>query len=347
MNLGKSSDKLSVVVAGVPRSYQNPFADGRWLTDDHIARIKNISPRISLTHMTENELLCGDLPPHTADVLLIEASGDEPYGDEISAPNMAKLLTPNLKWIQSCSSGVGHILDLELIDAGVQLTNAAGVHADALAESILAAILFRAKNLRQRIDNQNNKVWQELHCTELTGQTLTIIGTGKIGVEAARRAKAFGMCTVGIRSTAIPAEHFDDVYAQKDLLQALAVADFVVIACPLTNETRGMIGARELASMKPSSYLINIARGKIIDDDALLSAVTSGQISGTFLDALTEEPLPKSHPFWDTPGITVIPHDSHSSPKIGDNIITVFTENLRRFVAGARLFNQVDVSKGY
>jgi phosphoglycerate dehydrogenase-like enzyme len=252
-----------------------------------------------------------------------------------------------LKWVQSCSSGVGHILDLGLIDKNVRLTNAAGVHANALAESIIAAILFQAKQFQQRINNQRDKLWQELHCTELTGQTVLIIGTGNIGIETAQRAKAFGITTVGIRRTIKPAPGFDIIGDHSDLKRYLKTADFVVIACPLTADTEGMIGAAELAMMKPNSYLINIARGKIIDETALRDSIIKGQIGGAYLDALTEEPLPSEHPLWDTPGITIVPHDSHSSPLIGDNIINVFTENLRCYVNDQPLNNLVDLTKGY
>ncbi len=338
---------INVVVAGVPRSYQSACSDGCWLTRQHVEQITNVSPRISLVHTTENELLNGHLPPDNAHVLLVEASGDEPYHDEISAPNMAKLVTPELAWMQSCSSGVGHILDLGLIDTGTQLTNAAGVHANAIAESVMAAILFHAKQLRQRIHNQQIKKWHELHCKELTRQTILIIGTGKIGCETARLAKAFNLHTIGLRRTARPAPHFDKVLATNELSQVLGQADYIVIACPLTAQTKDMIAAPQFSLMKPNAYLINIARGKIIDEAALLTAVTSHQISGAFLDALSEEPLPQDHPFWLTPDITIIPHDSHSSPLIGDNIISLFCENLQHFVSGKPLINLVDKSSGY
>jgi len=342
-----AQEKLHVCVAGVPRSYQNPFADGRWLTENHIQQINAVSPRIELTHITEKELSAGKLPAYPADILLLEASGDEPYLDEISAPNVGKLVKPNLKWVQACSSGVGHILELGLFSEDVHLTNAAGVHAAALSESVMAAILFHTKLLGERIENQRQRRWQELHCSELTAQTLLIIGTGKIGCEAAKRARAFGMRILGLRRSGDPHDSFDQMYGAPGLQEALAQADFVLIACPLTSETKRMIAATEFSVMKPNAYLINVARGKIIDESALLNAVVSGQIGGAFLDAFAEEPLPDEHPFWATPGITLTPHDSHSSPLIGDNIVSLFTDNLRRQIAGDPLINQIDYQKGY
>ena len=339
--------KRHICVAGVPRSCQNSFADGRWLTERHFEQINAVSPDIVLTHTTEKELLAGNLPAVPADILLIEASGDEPYLDEISAPNMGKLVTPNLKWVKACSSGVGHILDLGLLGDEVQLTNAAGVHASALGESVMAAILFHAKRLGQRIENQRQRNWHELHCSELTNQTMLIIGTGKIGTETAKRARAFGMRIIGLRHSGKPHGGFDHMYGPAGLHEALPQADYVVIACPLTPETIRMIGEPEFAIMKTNAYVINVARGKITDETALLNAVTSGQIDGAFLDALSQEPLPTDHPFWSTPGITLTPHDSHSSPLIGDNIVDLFVENLRLYLAGKPLRNLIDRQKGY
>jgi phosphoglycerate dehydrogenase-like enzyme len=342
-----TQDTLHVTVAGIPRSYQSPNPDGRWLTEGNIAQIIGVSPQINLTHITESALTAGGLPPAPPNVLLIEASGEEPCFDEISAANLAKLVTPHLKWVQSCSSGVGHILDLGLLNDDVTLTNAAGVHAGALAESIMAAILFHAKRLSERLDNQRQRNWQELHCSEISGQTLAIIGTGKIGSEAARLAKAFGMNTLGINRSGRTVPNFDDISGPDKLLDTLARADFIVIACPLTAETKGMIGPLEFSRMKTNAYLINIARGKITNELALLKAVMSGQISGAFLDALAEEPLSPDHPFWVTPGVTIIPHDSHSSPRIGDNIVDIFSDNLRRYLSGEPLVNLVDRNQGY
>jgi phosphoglycerate dehydrogenase-like enzyme len=249
--------------------------------------------------------------------------------------------------MQACSSGVSHILGTGLLAGDVILTNAAGVHADALAESTLAAVLLHAKRLRKRIENQQTRTWEELHCDELRGKTLTVLGTGNIGSAVARLASAFRMRLVGVRRNPRPTEYFEQVIGPADLPAVLTDTDYLVIACPLTPETEGMIGAAELDAVKPGAYLINISRGKVVQQQPLLAALGSGKLSGAFLDAHAEEPLPVEHPFWDAPGVTVIPHDSHSSPHIGDNIVDLFCDNLRRYLAGEPLRNVIDRERGY
>jgi len=337
---------VRVVVAGVPRSYQQPFSDGRWLTEEHVAKIAGVSDRIELIHTSRAELERGDVP-EPADVLLIEASGDEPYLDEIPAEGFARLVSPRLRWVQSCSSGVGHILNLGLLADDVVLTNAAGVHADALAESVMAGVLSHAKRLPERAERQRDRRWEELHCRELRGQTMLIIGTGNIGLATARLAQAFRMRLLGIRATPAEIDGFDRVGGPSDLPDFLAEADYIVIACPLTPATEGLLGPAAFAATRRGAYLLNVSRGKVVQEPALLAALADGTLSGAYLDAHAQEPLLLDHPFWDTPGVTVIPHDSHSSPYIGDNIVDLFADNLRRFLAEEPLRNVVDRVRGY
>lgn len=339
------SGVLQVVVAGVPRSCQDARSDGSWLTARHIEQIRSVSPNIELIHLTRNDLASG-VTAHP-DVLLIEASGREPYLDEIPFEGFQSLASDRLRWVQACSSGVGHILELGLLSPDVLLTNAAGVHANALGESVMAAVLFHAKRLRERLENQEQRRWAELYCSELRGKTMLVVGAGNIGRACARLAAAFGMQVVGVRRTPELFPHFNTMVSPDALLDVLPDADYVVIACPLTPETEGMIGVDELAAVKPGAYLINVSRGKVVQEPALLDALATGRLSGAYLDAHAQEPLPADHPFWTAPGVTVIPHDSHSSPLIGDNIINLFTDNLDRFIAGKPLRNVVDPSLGY
>lgn len=338
--------RVRVVVAGVPRSYQQPFADGRWLTDELVALIEGVSSRIELVHTTRAELERGDVP-EPADVLLIEASGDEPYLDEIPVEGFARLVTPRLRWVQSCSSGVGHILGLGLLADDVLLTNAAGVHADALAESVMAGVLSHAKRLPERAARQRERRWEELHCRELRGQTMLIVGTGNIGLATARLAGAFRMRLLGVRATPASIDGFERVGGPTDLPGMLAEADYIVIACPLTPATEGLMGRDEFATTKRGAYLLNVSRGKVVQEPALLAALADGTLSGAYLDAHPQEPLPADHLLWETPGATIIPHDSHSSPYIGDNIVDLFADNLRHYLAGEPLRNVVDPKRGY
>ena len=338
---------LRVVVAGVPRSLQNPQVDGRWLEPEHIEQIGAVSPRIELIHTSRTALDAGTGPDPGAEILLIEAGDNAWYHDEIPWVGFAKLVTPALRWIQTCSSGVGHVLDTGLVAPRVMLTNAAGVHAGALAESVMAAVLFHAKRLDERLTNQRSKVWTGLHCRELRDLTLCVLGTGHIGCEVAIRARGFGMHLVGVRRTPCDTPNFDEVVGPQGLDAVLPRTDYLVIACPLTPQTEGLIGEQALATLKEGAFLINVSRGKVIDESSLLKAVAAGRISGAFLDAHAQEPLPLHSPLWTTPGVTVIPHDSHSSPYIGDNIVALFADNLRRYIDGEALRNVVDRTRGY
>ncbi len=338
---------IRIVVAGVPRSYQRPHPDGRWLTAAHETQIRAVSPRLQLIHTSRRAILAGQVPIPGADVLMVESCGRGEYGEELPLAAFAPLVTPRLRWLQTCSSGVGHVLELGIVPPQVVMTNAAGIHAAALAESTLAAILLHAKQLVTRFDDQRERRWRELQCIELRGKTVCVIGTGHIGKAIAARASAFGLRVVGVRRHPQPVAGFDAVYGHDALHRALATAEFVVVACPLTAETDGMIDAGALAAMRPGAYLVNIARGRILRDGPVLDALRSGHLGGAFLDAFAPEPLPRDHPYWDAPNVTVTPHDSHSSEFIGDNMVDLFTANLRRWLEGAPLANVIDRARGY
>lgn len=341
-----TEERVRVVAAGVPRSYQRPFPDGRWLTEAHQAQIRAVSPRIELIHTARTTLETGEVP-EPADVLLVESSGRKEYNDELPYEAFRRLVTPQLCWLQACSSGVGHILELDLIPKDVPITNAAGIHASALAESVLGAVLLHAKRLVERINNQRARLWTELHCIELRDKAITIIGTGNIGKATAIRAKVFGLAVHGVSRQGRPDPAFDAVFSRDHLHEALAGADFVVIACPLTPETEGMIDAAAIDGMKEGAYLINVARGRILDDPVVLDALERGHLGGAFLDAFWPEPLPADHPYWSAPNVTVTPHDSHSSEFIGDNMVDLFCANLRRWLDGVPLLNRIDPARGY
>lgn len=341
------SRPVRIVVAGVPRGCQDEQPDGRWLQLHHLEQIKAAAPGAEIIHTTRRELEDGFVPEPGPDVLLIEVGADPWYVEEIPEPLFANLVTPNLRWIQACSSGVTHILATGVVTSQHLLTNAAGVHADALGESVLAAVLMHAKRLRDRWENQQARAWTAIHCDELRDKTMLVLGTGHIGTAAAKRAAAFNMQVLGVRRNPQSTPGFDQVGGPDDLHRMLSETDYLVIACPLTPETEGMIGEQELALMPRGGYLINVSRGKVVQEPALLAALESAQLSGAFLDAHAEEPLSDEHPFWTAPGVTIIPHDSHSSPYMGDNIVDLFCDNLRRYLAGEPLRNLVDLQRGY
>jgi len=260
-----------------------------------------------------------------------------------------RLLTrvPNLRWVHTISAGVDHLLFPELRESDAILTNASGVFNIPIAETVMAYILAVVKRLPEFLAQQREHRWEKLPLRELGGLTVGIVGLGDIGTEVARLCRAFGMHVLGLRRRPAPSDVADEVLPPDRLHDLLARSDFVVIAAPLTAETRGMIGRAELAAMKPDAWLINISRGAIVDEEALIEALQAGRIGGACLDVFAEEPLPPESPLWDMPNVIITPHNSWSSPHIEEREIDLFLENLRRYVAGEPLLNVVDKQAGY
>ncbi len=342
-------DEFHVVVAGVPYGYQGDFSDGRWLTPEHIRAIEGTSPQVRLSHPSAGEMNAGWSPDAPVHAVLVETSGALKSWEDLPAVVFAepflRLISPSIVFVQSCSAGVEQLTPI--LDPSVTLCNASGVHAPAIAESVLASILVDAKMLYQRRVDQQKHEWNQLPCRELMGAVMCVLGTGHIGSATARLAQAFGIETVGVSRSGTPAEHFDAVVTPDGLGDVLSRSDYLVIACPLTEETRGMIGATELKLLKNSAYIANVARGAIIDEPALVSALRDGEVRAAFLDCLVEEPLPDAHPLWDMPNVDVSPHDSHASQLLGDHHVALFVDNLKRHFAGEPLRNVVDASRGY
>ncbi len=267
----------------------------------------------------------------------------------VTGETFRRLVTsiPNLRWVHTVSAGVDHVLFPELAESDVVLTNASGVFNTPIAETVLAYMLAVVKRLPEFLKQQSGRRWEKLDLRELRGLTVGIVGLGDIGGEVARLCKAFGMHVLGLRRHPRPHPHADEVLPSDRLHDLLRRSDFVVISCPLTEETRGLIGRAELVAMKSDAWLINIARGGIVDEAALLEALQERRIGGACLDVFSEEPLPEDSPFWDLPNVIITPHNSWNSPRIEEREIGLFLENLRRYVAGEPLVNVVDKGRGY
>ena len=255
--------------------------------------------------------------------------------------------TPNLEWIHTISAGVEHVLFPELIESDIVLTNASGVFNVPIAETVLGYMLAVVKRLPDFLAQQRDHRWKTRRLEELRGQTVGIVGMGDIGTEVGRLCQAFGMTVRGLQRHPEPKEYADEVLPTRWLHDLLSRSDFVVIAAPLTEETRGMIGAPEIAAMKPDAWLVNIARGAIVDQDALIEALEAERIGGACLDVFAEEPLPEESPLWDLPNVILTPHNSWSSPHLEERAADLFLENLRRYVTGEPLLNVVDKKAGY
>lgn len=254
-----------------------------------------------------------------------------------------------LKFVQSISSGMDQY-SKELMGArGIRLASAAGVNARAVAEHAIALILAVYRRLPEARDNQHRKVWRGMlgdltqREDEIGGKTLLVVGMGRIGSHLAMLAKAFGMKVIGIRrDPAQGANGADSIHAMGDLVKLVPQADVVVLACALTPETTGLMSKAAFAAMKPSSVFVNVARGKVADEAALVETMTANRIWAAALDVTADEPLPAESPLWTLPNVFVTPHTAGETRAYEDNVLDILMENLDRLWRGEKtLRNQV------
>jgi phosphoglycerate dehydrogenase-like enzyme len=254
-----------------------------------------------------------------------------------------------LRFIQSISAGVDQYDKDALRAKGVRLASAQGSNERAVAEHAMSLILAMSRQLHLGRDNQRAKVWRGMigdlskREDELGGKTLVIVGMGRIGSRLATLARAFDMHVIGTKrdpSKGAAAAH--EVVADGKLLDVLPRADYVALTCPLTPQTEKLINAAALKAMKPSSFLINVARGKVVDEPALIAALNAGQIAGAGIDVTVEEPLAEASPLWSTPQVLVTPHTAGETRKYEDNVLDLLMENLDRLYRGeTNLKNQI------
>lgn len=254
---------------------------------------------------------------------------------------------PKLKWVQAMTVGVDNWLARKDLTPAHALTAARGTHRVQMPENILGAIFHVTKHFHRIALNQAKSEWVRSVSAPIAGKTLGILGLGAIGQELARKAAALEMKVIGTKRTPEPIPHVDRVYAPSELDEVLAKSDFVVMLLPATAETDNLINAQRLARMKKSAFLINFARGAQIVDEDLIAAVKSGTIAGAVLDVFRTEPLPSSHPFWTTPGISVLPHIGGLHPQRNEMVAELFVENVRRYLEGKPLKEAVDRARGY
>jgi phosphoglycerate dehydrogenase-like enzyme len=255
---------------------------------------------------------------------------------------------PKLKFIQSISSGTDWY-DKDVLRAhGIRLASAAGVNAEAVAQHAMALILALRRRLPEARDNQRAGLWRgmisEIAAREdqLTGKTLLVVGLGRIGARLAHLARAFGMRVIAIRrNPAADAAGVDAVGGNDRLREMLGEADIVALTCPLTPETENLIDAAALAAMRPAAHLVNVARGRIVDEPALIRALQEGRIAAAALDVTVEEPLPQSSPLWSLPNVLLTPHTAGETQSYEDGVIDILLENLDRLWRGETLVNQV------
>lgn len=258
---------------------------------------------------------------------------------------------PRLRWVQLASAGVDHGARAGLLEGEVIITNASGIHATPIGEYVLGTVLMFARRALRSFRQQREKHWERFPTAEVRGKTMGIIGLGNIGNEVARLARAFGMRVVATRRSAVRRQSgvdgVDLVYPAAGLPQLLAEADFVVLSLPLTPETKALIGEDELRAMKPSAYLINISRGAVVDEEALVVALREGWIAGAGLDVFAREPLPADSELWELPNAIVTSHIAGLSELYNQRLVDLFCDNLQRYLAGQPLRNVVDKMLAY
>jgi phosphoglycerate dehydrogenase-like enzyme len=270
---------------------------------------------------------------------------------DVDQPSAAEIVkrAPRLRWIQSSSSGVGEwIRRLGLLDAPIVVTNAAGMHGRPLAEFAIFAMLYFAKRWPRMVAEQRAHHWERCAIDTLEGKTLGIIGLGSVGRTVAEFAVPFRMRVIGTRRNHQEAvAGVDQVYPSAQFSEVLSQSDYVVLSVPQTSETVGMIAAPELARMKPTSVLINMARGAVVDEIALIHVLQNGHLHGAALDVIAKEPLAADSPLWDMENVLITPHSMSTAYTENAWLVDLFCENLRRYLDGQPLRNTVDKARGY
>lgn len=258
-------------------------------------------------------------------------------------------IAPRLRLVQSCSAGTDQYDRDVLRQAGIRLTSGQGCNANAVSEHAIAQILALLRRLPEARDNQAKRHWRGMmgdfarREDEAGGKTAIVVGTGRIGGRIARLCKALGMRVIGVRRDPTQGvDGADEVHGFRDLGHLAPRADFLVLACPLTDETRNLVDAAVLAAMKPTARVVNVARGRVVDEPALVAALREGRIGGAALDVTADEPLPQDSPLWDMPQVLITPHTAGETHSYEDNVLDMMMENIERLWRGETgLFNQI------
>jgi len=258
---------------------------------------------------------------------------------------------PRVRWVHMRSAGLDGLLFPELVESAAALTNGTGVFSESLGEFALAGILFFAKDLRRMIRNQAAGRWEPFDVAEISRQTVGIVGYGDIGRAVASRARAMGMRVLAVKRHLPPAgtrdTYAERVFTPDRIHEMIALSDYIVAAAPLTAETRGLLGEREFAAMKEQAVVINLGRGPVIDETAMVRALSERRIRGAVLDVFDNEPLPEGHPFYRLDNVLLSPHTADHTSDWLERAMQFFLDNFARFHQGQPLHNLVDKKLGY
>jgi len=286
-------------------------------------------------------------PAECASIEIAYLTRDIAFSEHYRAFGETLMTAPNLKWVHFVNTGVDqHAFVQNLVDRRVRLSTSAGSNGEAVAQTAIGGLLMVARGLPQWWAAQGRREWAPLRGDavprELPGQTVVIVGLGTVGATVARFCQALGMHVIGVRRSARkPEDPVHEMHAPAALPELLARCDWLVLACPLTPETRGMIHSGTLARLPRGACLVNVARGGLVDEDAVIAALSSGQLGGAYLDVFEREPLPDDSPLWDLPNVIVSPHNASASAGNDDRATRIFLTNLVRWVQGRPLQNEV------
>lgn len=257
-------------------------------------------------------------------------------------------VAPKLKWIHIIGAGIEHLLPLDWLPKGVQLVNNRGVHGPKVGEYVVMALLMLQNAIPTLVTQQHERQWREIFSTTIGGKTLLVIGVGHMGGTAAKKAKELGLHVIGVRRTARRHRYVDEMYGVDALPKLIPRADFILVTTPVTSETRGLVGKRELDLMRPDASLINLGRAEVVDYGVLQKKLTRGEIKGAMLDVFDPEPLPKSSPLWSTPNLIMTPHvASDDADAYIPRTLDLALDNVRRYFARRPLKNRVIPSREY
>lgn len=313
------------------------------LTDAQVEELKTIAPNVRVVRAASR-----------AEAIENAGEADGVEARFLSPEFLSKAV--KLVWVHAPSAGVDRFVGMPALKErpAIVVTNSRGVHGPAIADHAMGMLLSLTRRLPQYHDAQQKQQWgigdasDNPRAVALQGRTMLVVGIGGIGTEIARRAHGFGMRVIATRRSDAPAEPFVERVGKPDELPAmLAQADAVAICVPLTKETERLFDAAMIAKMKKGSYLINIARGKIVDTDALIDALKDGRLAGAALDVTDPEPLPAGHALWTTPNVLITPHVAADGELTEERWWALYKENIRRFGSGEPLLNCVDLDAGY
>lgn len=255
----------------------------------------------------------------------------------------------NLKWVQCVFSGINHLPLDYLRDKGVILTNARGVHRIQMSEYIMGLLLMIVRRSPHYVKSQMDRKWEPVKIDELYGKTIGFIGVGAIAREVARKLKAFDVRIIGIKNTVEKVENFDEIYGTDQLDRLLEQSDFVITLVPLTDETYKMIGEEQFRKMKKTAWFINVARGDVVDEAAMIKALREGWIAGAGLDVFEKEPLPGDSPLWEMENVILTPHIAGPTPHYMERLMDIFIANMEAYKSGNidKMTNVIDYDKQY